>query len=235
MSEFLAARNAQEGKEDDGDFFSFLKVEQDIDLSPEEYQIALDAEREGQRKKFYIGGVVKKNNLIVPWRDVDEDELEKMAREALRKNGIYDPSRPRDEEEDTKVTMSIIGETDVRLDWEGGTPGEKVGYIVEKKRQNSADFKEIANYEEFKNTALLAKTFAGNKYDFTDEYVKPGPWTYRVLVRFRSGEVKVVDQLDVDVPEPSGIDIKVSYAVLLLTLGGLIIPGLIDSGAPVFD
>ncbi|CAK0827432.1 unnamed protein product, partial [Prorocentrum cordatum] len=73
-------------------------VEQDIELSPEEYAMALEQEVESQRKRYYIGGVVKDNNLIVPWKPVDEKQLMKDARKQLKKNGILDPSGEIDED-----------------------------------------------------------------------------------------------------------------------------------------
>merc|ERR1719362_2523867 len=91
----VRARSVSRAAEDeDGGFMSFLKVEQEIELSPEEFQIALTQEIENQRRKYYINGVVKENNLIVPWRPVEEKALEADARRALKKNGIVDPSAP---------------------------------------------------------------------------------------------------------------------------------------------
>jgi len=37
------------------------KVEQDIELSPEEYSLALEQEINSLRKRYYIGGVVKES------------------------------------------------------------------------------------------------------------------------------------------------------------------------------
>lgn len=210
--------------EDDGGFMKFLKVEQDIELSPEEYQVALEAEIEAQRKKYYIGGEVKPNNLVVPWKDVDEDSLKKDAKRTLRKNGIKDPSGiVDDDEEDSEITLQVIGSQDVRIEWMGGAPGQKVGYIVEKKRLTDANFQEIASYEQIQNSYLLAKQYSGEEYRFSDDIVTPGAYTYRILVRLRSGEVNVVDQADITVPEAGGISFGTAGAVFVAFVGFLLV------------
>jgi len=211
-------RHAQEEDEskEDGGFLKFLKVEKEIELSPEEFNFALQEEIEVQRKKYYIGGVVKESNKIVPWKEVDEDVIEKEARRVLRKNGIKDPSAPQGaEEEDTGIELSLLGEQDVNLDWSTASSGIKVGYIIERKRAQSTNFREIASYEDF--NYLLMQEY---KVDFshTDEIVPPGTWTYRVLCRYRTGEVAVVDQQDITIPEPSGVDNTLALYVLLAVL-----------------
>jgi len=213
------ARSAEgEGKEEEGGFLKFLKVEQDIELSPEEYKMALDQEIEAQRKRYYIGGEVKPNNLIVPWKPVDEKQLEADARRQLKKNGIVDPSGEpmRDTDEDSLIDIQIIGEQDVQIDWTAGVPGTKVGYIVERKRQQETNFQEIATYENMGTSFLLAQPYAGHEYSFTDEIVAPGPYTYRVLCRVRSGEISVVDQKDIVVPELSGVDSGAALIVFVV-------------------
>jgi len=200
---------APEPKKDEGEggFMKFLKVEQDIELSPEEYTLALEQEVESLRKRYYIGGVVKEGNLIVPWKPVDEKALAKDARRNLKKNGIADPEGGVSlDEEDSEVDVSLIGEQDVRLDWMGGAPGTKVGYIVERKRAADMNFQEIATYENMGTSFLLAKQYAGHEYTFSDELLKPGTYSYRVLCRYRSGEISVVDKKDITVPELSGVD-----------------------------
>jgi len=211
------ARRAEGEKEDAAGFLKTLKVEQDIELSPEEYKMALEQEIEAQRKKYYIGGVVKKQNLVVPWKPVDEVVLEKDARKQLKKNGIKDPSGQDvdDEiEDDSEVDIVQVGE-DIRLDWAGGAPGTKVGYIIERKAEGASNFQEIATYDNMKNPQLLVKQYAGHEYSFDDEEVPPGSFTYRVLCRYRSGEITVVDEKDILVAEAPGADIAFAGAAFL--------------------
>eukprot|EP00931_Biecheleriopsis_adriatica_P072510 TRINITY_DN4682_c0_g2_i1.p1 TRINITY_DN4682_c0_g2~~TRINITY_DN4682_c0_g2_i1.p1 ORF type:complete len:279 (+),score=101.00 TRINITY_DN4682_c0_g2_i1:61-897(+) len=213
------ALRAEEDK-DGAAFLKTLKVEQDIELSPEEYKMALEQEIEAQRKKYYIGGVVKKQNLVVPWKPVDEVVLMKDAKKQLKKNGIRDPSGDdvEDEiEEDSEVDIVQIGE-DIRLDWAGGAPGTKVGYIIERKREGQGNFQEIATYDNMKNPQLLVKQYAGHEYSFDDEEVAPGNYIYRVLCRYRSGEITVVDEKDILVAEAPGADIKFAGAAFLLVV-----------------
>mmetsp|Transcript_39480 Transcript_39480/g.104361 ORF Transcript_39480/g.104361 Transcript_39480/m.104361 type:complete len:281 (+) Transcript_39480:102-944(+) len=203
----VARRAEGDEKKDEGGFMKFLKVEQDIELSPEEYELAMEQEITSLRKRYYIGGVVKEGNLIVPWKPVEEKQLEKDARRNLKKNGIADPEGGSNlDEEDSKVDAILIGEQDVRLDWAGGAPGTKVGYIVERKRAADMNFQEIATYENMATSYLLAKQFAGHEYQFLDDLLKPGSYSYRVLCRYRSGDIKVIDKKDITVPELSGID-----------------------------
>lgn len=203
--------------EDDGSaFLKTLKVEQDIELSPEEYNMALEQEVEAQRRKYYIGGVVKKQNLVVPWKPVDEKVLEKDARKQLRKNGIKDPSGADEDdeiEEDSEVDIAQVGEN-IRLDWAGGAPSTKVGYVVERKKEGAANFREIATYDNMQTPTLLAKQFAGHEYSYMDDDVPAGTYTYRVLCRYRSGEITVVDEKEILVAEPPGADIKYSFGAL---------------------
>eukprot|EP00408_Alexandrium_pacificum_P007899 CAMPEP_0171217176 /NCGR_PEP_ID=MMETSP0790-20130122/32553_1 /TAXON_ID=2925 /ORGANISM="Alexandrium catenella, Strain OF101" /LENGTH=293 /DNA_ID=CAMNT_0011682963 /DNA_START=98 /DNA_END=979 /DNA_ORIENTATION=- len=221
------------GEKKEGGFMNFLNVEQDIELSPEEYNIALEQEIESQRKRYYIGGNVKPNNLIVPWKPVEEKQLEADARRQLKKNGISDPSGGpgafRDSAEDSPVSIMIIGEQDVQLEWTGGEPGTKVGYIVERKRPQDQNFREIATYDSDRFSYLLMQPYAGHEFGFTDGLVQPGAYSYRVLVRFRSGEISVVDQKDVTVPELSGVDNKLALIVFLVILVSSLV------GASLFD
>lgn len=196
----------------------FLKVEQDIELSPEEYSLALQQEIASQRRRYYIGGDVKPNNLIVPWKPVDEKQLEADARRQLKKNGIVDPAGGFvvASEDDSLIDIQLIGEQDVKIDWTAGAPGTKVGYIVERKPPTAANFREIATYENMGTSNLLVETYAGREYSYTDEMVPPGTYTYRVLCRFRSGEITVVDQKDIVVPELTGLDSRVALIGLVI-------------------
>jgi len=219
------ARRAEEKKEEDEGFLKFLKVEQDIELSPEEYAMAMDQEVESQRKRYYIGGVVKDNNLIVPWKPVDEKQLLKDACKQLKKNGILDPSgEVNEDEEDSDIELGLIGAEDVSIEWTAGEPGTKVGYIVEKKRAKDTNFREIATYERADQAFLLAKPYGGHEYTYSDELCNPGSWTYRVLCRYRSGEIQVLDQKDITVPEMTGL--KFEYALVgFLVLATIIVGG----------
>lgn len=209
----VTARRADEKEGGDGGFLKFLKVEQDIELSPEEYAMALEQEVESQRKRYYIGGVVKENNLIVPWRPVDEKMLMKDARKQLRKNGIMDPAGEIDpDEEDSGIELALVGQEDVYISWTAGIPGSKVGYIVEKKKAKDTNFQEVASYESTEQGFLLAKPYAGHNYAYSDELCGSGSWTYRVLCRYRSGEIQVIDQKEIVVPELTGV--KFEYALV---------------------
>jgi len=197
----------------------FIKVEQDISLTPEEYKLALDQEMEAERKKYYINGVVKPGNLVVPWKDVDEKELEASARGNLQKNGINDPAGGRQlGGDDSDIDVQVIGEQDVKVEWKSGEPGSKVGYIIERKPAGAMSFQEVGSYENQEQSFLLIKEYAGHEYSFDSQMVPPGTWTYRVLCRFRSGEISVVDQKDVVVPELSGMDQSTAAAGFLAAL-----------------
>lgn len=207
-----------EEKEGDGKeegMLDFLKVEQDIELSPDEYKMALEQEIETQRKKYYIGGKVNPKNLVVPWRPVDEKQLEKDARRTLKKNGIKDPSgQDVDMEyEDSEIELSVVDE-DVMVQWAGGMPGTKVGYIIERKPAGSTNYEEIATYDNMQNPQLLAKRYSGHEYSYTDSMVAPGKYDYRLLCRSRDGGITVVDQKDIIVTEPAGLDLKLAFALL---------------------
>jgi len=202
-------------------FMSFLQVEEDeepadIELSPEEYKLALDQEMLSQRKKYYIGGVVKKKNLIVPWKDVDEAEVEKEARRSLKKNGILDPSGEdaAEDDEETDVTLELSG-ADVRITWIGGDPGQKVGYIVERKKSGDTSWTEIGTYENGQSPQLLVKAYPGHKYQYTDSMVNPAQYSYRILSKLRGGDIGVVEQKDILVTEPEGIDDRKSIILLV--------------------
>ncbi|OLP96983.1 Cyclic nucleotide-gated cation channel alpha-4 [Symbiodinium microadriaticum] len=211
----LTAVRAEGEAEEDGDMLEFLKVEQDIELSPEEYKMALEAEVETQRKKYYIGGVVDPKNLVVPWKPVDEDVLVKDARRTLKKNGIRDPAGGDvdTEYDDSEMELTLIDD-DVNLQWAGGVPGTKVGYIIERKPAGSTNFEEIATYDNMKNPQLLAKPYSGHEYTFTDSMVAPGKYTYRLLCRSRDGSIDVVDQKELLVADAPGVDLKIAFPVL---------------------
>ena len=198
-------------EEEGGDMLEFLKVEQDIELSPEEYKMALEAEIETQRKKYYIGGVVDPKNLVVPWKPVVEEVLVKDARRTLKKNGIRDPAGGDEvtEYDDSEVDLTLIDD-DVLLQWAGGVPGTKVGYIIERKPVGSTNFEEIATYDNMKNPQLLAKPYSGHEYSFTDSMVPPGKYMYRLLCRSRDGSIDVVDQKEMIVAEAPGVDLKIA-------------------------
>jgi len=226
----VARRAEGEGEGEEDGFLKFLKVEQDIDLSPEEYQMALDAEVEDLRKRLYINGQVKPGNLIVPWKGVNEEELLKEARKKLRKNGIKDPSGAdvADDEKDSDITLQLVGNQDVVVNWQGGQPGQKVGYIVERKPTSESNFVEIASYEAQQFQYLLVKPYAGHDYEFSDQLVDPGSYTYRILVRFRTGEVNVVDTKEIIVPEPEGVEdvaglVGVALFFVVATVGGYLL------------
>eukprot|EP00913_Durusdinium_trenchii_P009825 g9224.t2 len=173
-----------DGKEDTWEgMLDFLKVEQDIELSPDE--------------------------------PVDEKQLEKDARRTLKKNGIKDPSgQDVDMEyEDSEIELSVVDE-DVMVQWAGGMPGTKVGYIIERKPAGSTNYEEIATYDNMQNPQLLAKRYSGHEYSYTDSMVAPGKYDYRLLCRSRDGGITVVDQKDIIVTEPAGLDLKLAFALL---------------------
>lgn len=210
----MRAEGETEGEEEGG-MLDILKVEQDIELSPEEYKMALEQEIETQRKKYYIGGKVSPKNLVVPWRPVDEKQLEKDARRTLKKNGIKDPSGldVDMEYEDSEIELTVVDE-DVMLAWAGGIPGTKVGYIIERKPAGSTNYEEIATYDNMQNPQLLAKPYSGHEYSYTDSMVPPGKYDYRLLCRSRDGGITVVDQKDIIVAEPAGLDLKFAFLIL---------------------
>eukprot|EP00929_Paragymnodinium_shiwhaense_P095879 TRINITY_DN571_c0_g3_i1.p1 TRINITY_DN571_c0_g3~~TRINITY_DN571_c0_g3_i1.p1 ORF type:complete len:219 (-),score=68.59 TRINITY_DN571_c0_g3_i1:92-748(-) len=151
-------------EEEAGGFASFLKVEQDIELTQEEFNMALEQECLAQRKKYYIGGDIKPNNLVVPWKEIKDDEIVRDARKALKKNGIRDPSKKDEEEEDTSFKISLVGGQDVKIAWTGGEPGKKVGYIIERKRVEDTQFRQVASYEDKTTSYLLARFFLGHQH-----------------------------------------------------------------------
>lgn len=223
------ALRAEEKEGGDGGFLKFLKVEQDIELSPEEYKMALEQEMDAQRKKYYIGGVVRPNNLIVPWKPVDEKELEKESRRTLKKNGIIDPDGETRavEEGDSNLDINLIGEQDVKLEWTAGEPGTRVGYIIERKKAMDTNFEELATYEDQNTPYLLAMPYAGHEYIFNDEMVKPGVYNYRILLRDRSGQINVVDQKDITVPELSGVDDLQALGFFVVIFLGTVLYGVL--------
>lgn len=200
----VSAVRATEAKDEAG-FMTFMKAEPETDLSPAEYALALKSEIEVQRRKSYIRG---------------ESTLVKDARRQLRRNGIKDPSGADADEEDRRISITVVGlqdalrRTEVNIQWAGGHPGTKVGYIVEKKRYSEANFRELANYEIPENHYLVVKQYAGHTYFFREDIADPGAYTYRVLCRYDSGEVQVVDQQDITVPSDVGLSL------------GLAIPGI---------
>lgn len=177
----------------------------DLVLSQEEYNMILDQEKVMERKKYYIDGEIKDGNELVPWKKVEEQVIERDARDRLKKNGIVDPSTLLNQDQETNFKLKLIGESDVQISWVGGTPGTKVGFIVERKRVDQPNFFEIANYERTENANLLVKPLAGAEYTFDDELLEPQTYSYRVLVRYRSGELEVVDSADITVPESGGL------------------------------
>jgi len=221
----VASSGGPDDDEDDGGFLKFLKVENDDAnlLSPEEYKQALVQEIEVERKKLYIGGQVKPGNLIVPWKAPDEAELEVEAREKLKKTGIYDPEGDPEEmkEAGIEITLDLIGGQDVDIKWQVGDPGNTVGYIIERKRAQDPNFYEIVSYEEAKvGDSLMAKSYAGAKYNFNDQLVPSGSWTYRVVCRDRMGQVSIIDTKDLVVPVGSQMDSNVQAIVFVVGLLG---------------
>jgi len=185
-------------------------------LSQEEYDMILDQEKLMERKKYYIDGEIKDGNELVPWKSIDEKTIERDARDRLKKNGIIDPDVLSKTDSDGSFKLKLIGESDVQITWTGGTPGTKVGYIVERKRVDQPNYFEIANYERTDNANLLVKPVAGSEYVFDDQLLEPASYSYRVLVRYRSGELEVVDSGDITVVESGGlIDDNIGAAVVL--------------------
>jgi hypothetical protein len=226
----------EDNKDEEGGFMKFLKVEQDIELSPEEYNIALEQEMDGQRKKYYIGGKIDPKNLVVPWKPVDEKAVRKDAVRQLRKNGIKDPAGgdvPQGEE-DSEIELLLLND-DVQITWIGGSPGKKVGYIVERKRKGDSNFLEIGTYDNMKNPQLLVKQFTGHEYFFKDELLQPGEYTYRVLCRVRSGDLSVVDEKDVVVQELAGLDNKLAFGLLGLAVLASAVYGFSTSPGITYD
>jgi len=223
----VTALRAEEDGGGDGGFLKFLKVEQDIELSPEEYKMALEQEMEAQRKKYYIGGVVRPNNLIVPWKQVEEKDLEKDARRQLKKNGIVDPDAEDNarDEGDSGLDANLVGEQDIKLEWTAGEPGTRVGYIVERKRAMDSNFEELATYEDQDSPYLLAMPYAGHEYAYEDRMITPGAYMYRILLRDRSGQINVIDQKEITIPELSGVDNAIALAVLVAILLGTVLYG----------
>jgi len=195
-----------------GDFAKFLKErpkkkKKEYLLSPEEYAMALEAEMMSQRKKYYINGQIKPNNLVVPWRVVSEKQIETDSRRVLKKNGIFDPDGRDEAAEDTAeqeaeeegIKVKVYSGT-VLISWKCGDPAGKIGYIVERKRVQDPNFFELSTYENQKNPALqIREEGEGTEYDYEDEAPPSGKYTYRVLVRESGGEIKVVDTQTVEV------------------------------------
>lgn len=188
----------------------------DLVLSQEEFDMILEQEMMMERKKYYIDGEIKDGNELVPWKKVEETVIKRDATDRLKKNGIVDPSTLLNQDKETSFKLKLIGESDVQISWVGGTPGTKVGFIVERKRVDQPNFFEIANYERTENANLLVKPLAGAEYTFDDELLEPQTYSYRVLVRYRSGELEVVDSADITVPESGGlIDDTIGAGVVL--------------------
>lgn len=208
---------ALRAEDEGGGMSKFLKVEEEtITLTEEEYEMALDQEKESQRGKYYIGGKVGKKNLVVPWKDVNEEDIDKDARAQLKKNGIKDPKGEAAEmdEGDTGIAISPIGEQDVKIQWKAGEPGNRVGYILERKKAMDTNFEEIATYEDQDSPYLLAMPYAGHEYEFEDKQIKSGAYTYRVLVRDRGNKISVVDQKEITIEEAGGVENLYAFALL---------------------
>eukprot|EP00441_Pelagodinium_beii_P042422 CAMPEP_0197650914 /NCGR_PEP_ID=MMETSP1338-20131121/31237_1 /TAXON_ID=43686 ORGANISM="Pelagodinium beii, Strain RCC1491" /NCGR_SAMPLE_ID=MMETSP1338 /ASSEMBLY_ACC=CAM_ASM_000754 /LENGTH=274 /DNA_ID=CAMNT_0043225427 /DNA_START=84 /DNA_END=908 /DNA_ORIENTATION=- len=201
---------AADDKETGGGFASFLKVQdepEDLELSPEEFKVALEQEMLAERKKYYISGkAMIPRNLVVPWKPVDEEEVEKEARKNLKKNGILDPDgEPEAEEEDTDFAVNLVG-GDVKISWTGGLPKQKIGYVVERKEKSQDVWAELASYENGQNPQLLCKPYPGFEHVYRDVMVRPSQYSYRVLCKNRDGDVNIVEQKDILISDPEGID-----------------------------
>eukprot|EP00403_Amphidinium_massartii_P024525 CAMPEP_0178398864 /NCGR_PEP_ID=MMETSP0689_2-20121128/14988_1 /TAXON_ID=160604 /ORGANISM="Amphidinium massartii, Strain CS-259" /LENGTH=264 /DNA_ID=CAMNT_0020019631 /DNA_START=86 /DNA_END=880 /DNA_ORIENTATION=- len=199
----------------------------DLVLSQDEYNMILEQEMLMERKKYYIDGEIKNGNELVPWKTVDERVIERDAKDRLKKNGIIDPESMLNQDQERNFKLKLIGESDVQISWVGGAPGTKVGFIVERKRVDQPNFFEIANYERVENANLLVKPLAGAEYTFDDELLEPATYSYRVLVRYRSGELEVVDSADILVPESGGLIDDTLGAIVFI--GGLFVVGVISS------
>lgn len=210
----------------------YLRAEEEeiiLDLSPEEFEAALQTEIEAQRKKYYIKGVVKPGNLVVPWREINEKELESDARKQLKKSGILDPRVKESEAESAddeapEIKLKLEGGTDVQISWDGGKPKTKVGYLIEKKRPNSQEFTEIETYDSM--SSLLASSVEGEQYMYEDRLCPEGPMDYRVLCRYRNGEVKVVGESSITVPAREGPTDTVAFTVFFIVAGAALATGI---------
>lgn len=218
-SETTLARNAENAGPGGNDFSKFLKAQpktkkkQEFMLSTEEFKMALEAEQMSQRRKYYIGGEIKPNNLVVPWRPISEIQIEKDARRILKKNGILDPDGNNkdnfiddgvgslaleDNVEVDKLRLVLYSGT-VVLKWVQGDSEGKVGYIVERKRAQDSNFVELSTYDGQKNEALRVRDGENTEYDYEDDRPPEGTQVYRVLVRTTNGEIRVMDTQSVDV------------------------------------
>eukprot|EP00403_Amphidinium_massartii_P035099 CAMPEP_0178433570 /NCGR_PEP_ID=MMETSP0689_2-20121128/32974_1 /TAXON_ID=160604 /ORGANISM="Amphidinium massartii, Strain CS-259" /LENGTH=266 /DNA_ID=CAMNT_0020055603 /DNA_START=92 /DNA_END=892 /DNA_ORIENTATION=- len=202
-------------------------------LSQEEFDMILDQEKLMERKKYYIDGEVKDGNELVPWKAVDERVIERDAKDRLKKNGIIDPASLLNQDQEKNFKLKLIGESDVQISWVGGAPSTKVGFIVERKRVDQPNFFEIANYERVENANLLVKPLAGAEYTFDDELLEPATYSYRVLVRYRSGELEVVDSADIVVPESGGLIDDTIGAIVVVGL--LVVYGVVSTLLDVQD
>jgi len=183
-----------------------------LELTPAEYKAALRAEIDREKSKNFVvraDGQIDATRKVVPWADTSEKEFEATARERLANDGIFDPEKKQEREtgpQDSEVIGKLIG-SDVYLEWVANEPGNKVGYIVEKKNAQHGEFRAIASYEEQKWQNLLVKQDSGSQTFFQyDEEVEAGDWIYRCLVRNRNGEVDVVSEVAVNVPAAPGVD-----------------------------
>lgn len=218
---------------------SLLKTNQEDDgtvtLTPEEYNMALEAEMVTWRKKYYVGGVIKPNNLIVPWKPVDEKEIAKEARKVLLRNGIKDPEAPEEAEDEDVLTLDLNGKDAVQLTWTCNVGAKKIGYIVERKRAKDMNFQEISTYDGMQNQALICNGLSGASYDFEDLQPPPGSVTYRVLCRQRSGEIKVVDMKTIEVPSSEETGVQTAIAFLLFLFGGGFAAGFLKDPGATYD
>jgi hypothetical protein len=193
-----------------------------LELTPAEYKAALRAEIDREKSKNFVvraDGQIDQTRKVVPWASTNEKEYEATARERLAKDGIFDPERAQEREkasQDTELLGKVIG-TDVYLEWVLPDPGNKVGYIVEKKAAQGGTFFAIASYEEQKWQNLLVKQDSGSQTFFQyDEEVDPGDWVYRVLVRDRNGAVNVVNERPINVAQGAAVDFETAAIVFVV-------------------
>jgi hypothetical protein len=211
----------EDAVEDDQDAVG--DVDDILELSPAEYQAALRAEIDREKSKNFVvraDGQIDQTRKVVPWASTNEKEYEATARERLAKDGIFDPERAQEREKavsgDTELLGKVIG-SDVYLEWVLPDPGNKVGYIVEKKAAQGGTFFAIASYEEQKWQNLLVKQDSGSQTFFQyDEEVDPGDWVYRVLVRDRNGAVNVVNERPINVAQGAAVDFETAAIVFVV-------------------
>lgn len=236
-----------------GDFAKLLKTsskkpKKDFLLSPDEYKMALDAEMMSQRKKYYIGGDIKPNNLLVPWRVVSEKQIDKDARRVLKKNGILDPDGGGDgsfvdedittfeamQAKEDGVKASVYSGT-VILTWKLSEPEGKVGFIVERKKTQESNFIEVSTYDGMKNLALRVREGATTVYEYEDDRPPEGNYVYRVLVRLTNGEIQVLDTQNVLVERKDDTSILTAAIFITLFFVFWFVAGSIMDPAPTYE